>query len=54
MIKVGSKCKIKHKPTKGVSFKVVAIDKYGEATIVHSVSGVNYLIPIYELELMKK
>ena len=53
MIKVGSKCKIKGKPTRGVSFKVLSIDKYGEATIEHSLSKICYLIQLYELELMK-
>lgn len=54
MLKIGSKCKIKGRKTKGVSFKIISIDKWGNATIVHSLSGIHYEIPLYELELMKK
>ncbi len=54
MISIGSKCKIKGRPTRGVSFKVISIDKWGDATVRHSLSGVDYVVPLYQLELMKK
>ena len=53
MIKVGSKCKIKGRPTRGVSFKVISIDKWQRAKIQHSISGLIYEASLYELELMK-
>lgn len=53
MIKVGSKCRIKGKRIKGVSFKVLSIDKYGNATVKNSISKIDYIVPVHELELMK-
>lgn len=53
MIKVGSKCRIKGRKTKGVSFKVLSIDKYGNATVKNSVSKLDYIVPVFELELMR-
>ena len=54
MIVVGSKVRLKGRPIKGVSFKVISIDKYGIATIKHSLSSIHYLEEIYNLELINK
>lgn len=54
MIKVGDKCKIKGRPTRGVSFKVISIDHRMNAKIQHSLSKVVYEIGVCELELMRK
>lgn len=53
MVSIGSKVKIKGKPIRGVSFRVLSIDKYGIAKIKHSLSGVVYESALYELELIK-
>ena len=53
MIKTNSKVRIKGKPIKGVSFKVLSVDKYNNATIEHSLSKSAYNISIHELELIK-
>lgn len=50
---VGDKVRIKGKPIKGVSFRVIAIDKWRLATIQHSISGVAYEIPCFDLEVLK-
>lgn len=53
MITVGSKCRLKGKLIKGVSFRVVSINKWGQCDIKHSVSFVVYTVHISELELIK-
>lgn len=53
MIVIGSKVRVKGKPIKGVSFKVLSIDRWQNAKIKHSISGVVYEAVIYELELIK-
>lgn len=53
MISIGSKCKIKGKPTRGISFKVLSIDKYGDEKIEHSLTKAHYFIPVWQLDLMK-
>ena len=53
-IEVGSKVKLKGRQTRGVSFKVISIDRWDNAKIQHSLSGLVYEESVYQLELMGK
>lgn len=52
MIKLGSKCRLKGKPIKGVSFKVILINNQNIAKVLNSVSKLSYDIHINKLELI--
>lgn len=53
-IDVGSKVKLRGRKTRGVSFKVLSIDRWNIAKIQHNLSGFVYEEPLYDLELIKK
>lgn len=50
---VGSKVKLRGRPTRGVSFKVISIDRYMVARIKHSMSELEYFETVYDLELVE-
>lgn len=53
MITIGSKVRVRGKPIKGASFKVLSIDRWQIAKIKHSISGVVYEAALYDLESIK-
>lgn len=53
MVIAGSKVKLLGRPTRGVTFTVLSINKYGKAIIKHSLSGLVYIEHVSYLVLVK-